>query len=573
MRIPIYRNGARILFVNPDGSSELVQEYMNKDYVSLNFVLDGFVQLEIGDYILLEDFIPYKKGRYTLKVIPDIPINRPREYHYECIFSSNMYFMGDIQFRPLNSQNFEFELTGRPEDFVQDVCSSLNRELGADKWRVGNIEPLIHGYYKTMNFDNVMCNEALRMISEEYNVDFYFQYVQTSEEDYSLIHLEAPSDKLPDGVRFETGAYGGLRNLSQTKADPDLSLKTEIWGYGSKDNLSHSYNSPVVPKRLAFEGDNGESKLSENKHLYGVRQLTIVKDDIKPNRVGEITDVLGVDKIADASLSFNIQDYYIENITPMINILSGKLTGRQFEYMFDFQTKTFTLKPLTDPVTGFVFPSVEYGEFEVGDKYNLINISLPQSYIDEASELLKNAVQIELDKRKNPEMNYALEIDEYEVRRKKLNLFAGLLIDLRNVELGIYREIRVRHLRQNIVNPYLYDLTVSDHGVIGGQISTKYTVIFVVMDSDSNPIKDASVRINFVTLHTNELGMCMVDVSSGVYDYLVRLDDFQDVSGEAVVSGGELEILVVMDSYAYAVDYYGEHATDLLTKFGYGTEY
>lgn len=65
----------------------------------------------------------------------------------------------------------------------------------------------------------------------------------------------------------------------------------------------------------------------------------------------------------------------------------------------------------------------------------------------------------------------------------------------------------------------------------------------------------------------------MVDVSSGVYDYLVRLDGFQDVSGEAVVSGGELEILVVMDSYAYAVDYYGEHATDLLTKFGYGTEY
>lgn len=573
MRIPIYRNGARILFVNPDGSSELVQEYMNKDYVSLNFKLTKYVALEIGDYILLEDFLPHKKGKYTLKIVPDIPINRAKEYHYECIFNSEMYYMGDVQFRPLNSQNFEFELTGRPEDFIQDVCNSLNRELGADKWLVGNIEPLIDGYYKTIMFDNVMCNEALRIISEEYNVDFYFQYVRTSDEENNLIHLEAPVEKLPSGVRFETGRYGGLRNLAQMKADPELSLKTEIWGYGSKDNLAPDYESPVVPKRLAFVGDNGESKLTENKHLYGVRQLTIVKDDIKPNRVGEITDVLAINKVADASLTFDIKDYYIPNIQPLINVLSGKLTGRQFEYQFDYDEKSFLIKPITDHITGFIYPSEEYGGFEVGDKYNLINISLPQSYVDEAAELLKNAVQLELDKRKNPEMNYELEIDEFEIQRKNISLHAGLLIDVRNPELGIYREIRIRHLRQNVINPSVYDLTVSDHGVIGGYLSTRYIVKFMVVDANSNPLENVVIRINFVDVITDGLGRGEIELTSGVYDYFARLEDYQDVSGEVIISGDGVEVLIVMDNYAYAVDYYGENATDLLKKYAYGTEY
>ena len=80
MYLPIYRNAQRIIFVQPDGSSELVQEYMNKDYVSLNFKLTKYVALEIGDYILLEDFLPHKKGKYTLKIVPDIPINRAKEY-------------------------------------------------------------------------------------------------------------------------------------------------------------------------------------------------------------------------------------------------------------------------------------------------------------------------------------------------------------------------------------------------------------------------------------------------------------------------------------------------------------
>ena len=44
------------------------------------------------------------------------------------------------------------------------------------------------------------------------------------------------------------------------------------------------------------------------------------------------------------------------------------------------------------------------------------------------------------------------------------------------------------------------------------------------------------------------------------------------ISKNVFLRGG-VEVLIVMDNYAYAVDYYGENATDLLKKYAYGTEY
>ena len=103
-------------------------------------------------------------------------------------------------------------------------------------------------------------------------------------------------------------------------------------------------------------------------------------------------------------------------------------------------------------------------------------------------------------------MNYELEIDEFEIQRKNISLHAGLLIDVRNPELGIYREIRIRHLRQNVINPSVYDLTVSDHRVIGGYLSTRYIVKFMVVDANSNPLENVVIRINFVDVITDGLG-------------------------------------------------------------------
>jgi hypothetical protein len=86
-------------------------------------------------------------------------------------------------------------------------------------------------------------------------------------------------------------------------------------------------------------------------------------------------------------------------------------------------------------------------------------------------------------------------------------------------------------------------------------------------------LENVVIRINFVDVITDGLGRGEIELTSGVYDYFARLEDYQDVSGEVIISGDGVEVLIVMDNYAYAVDYYGENATDLLKKYAYGTEY
>ena len=54
MFVNIYRNNIAVASVKPLDSSELSQQKQLEDLVRLNFELDTYIPLQIGDYIILD---------------------------------------------------------------------------------------------------------------------------------------------------------------------------------------------------------------------------------------------------------------------------------------------------------------------------------------------------------------------------------------------------------------------------------------------------------------------------------------------------------------------------------------
>lgn len=80
--------------------------------------------------------------------------------------------------------------------------------------------------------------------------------------------------------------------------------------------------------------------------------------------------------------------YLLNGVSAKVHFNTGNLAGYEFEiHAYDHATHTFTLKKITDN-RDMSFPSETSSAFQfgIGDEYVLIDIALPQSYIDEAEK-------------------------------------------------------------------------------------------------------------------------------------------------------------------------------------------
>lgn len=85
--------------------------------------------------------------------------------------------------------------------------------------------------------------------------------------------------------------------------------------------------------------------------------------------------------------------YLADGVTPKIVMMSGNLSGYSFIIKsYNHITKRFEVIPITDE-RGLTIPDSNIFNFQIGDKYILADIKLPQSYIDDAEEELRTYVE------------------------------------------------------------------------------------------------------------------------------------------------------------------------------------
>jgi hypothetical protein len=203
--------------------------------------------------------------------------------------------------------------------------------------------------------------------------------------------------------------------------------------------------------------------LEKNVDKYGIIEDRVLFDDIYPHRTGMVSSVDGTNPfvIIDAALDFNLNSYFQLGLTAQITFLTGQLAG----YSFDISAYDNGLKKITflkykneqtiDIPSSLIKPAI-------GDQYTLTNITMPTAYIEAAeAELLLNAKKT-LDIFCQPQYTIQAVLDTNYMKNYSREVFAGDTVWIKDTQLEIDRKIRIASVIRNLVEPYQFQITLSD---------------------------------------------------------------------------------------------------------------
>lgn len=396
----------------------------------------------------------------------------------------------DPEFRKLSTNKYVYDLRMEHESKWLESSQFLNDRSEADFYYFANMEEILDLIIDNHNrswwsnfrkgtvfsterrnhkFSAEDCLSVLRRISNEYNLEYEFEYVVSGT--YNInIKKQIANDK---AITLEYGKGNGLYELSREKIDPG-NICTILFAYGAAKNLKPDYRGGLT--RLSF--DNNPLKNNEGLHDgAGPHEKTVYFDDIFPNRTSTVTgyeQVLpedltdaekevwpdGIYKITDSSLEFDLNDYLLGGLTAKIRMKSGNLAGHEFEITkYDHTFATIYIIPFKDE-RGDIYPN-ETLLIEIGDDYTLVDISLPSSYIAVAEAELEAAATAYLANRSIPKFPYRVIIDPAFMAANPGGFEVGDRITIIDTDYGINGLFRISNL---VYDAYklTYELTLSD---------------------------------------------------------------------------------------------------------------
>jgi len=447
MLIQIFRNNIEVVSVSPLDSSEHIQVKQSEDLIRLNFRLNEYVAINVGDYI------SYDKTEqvYFIDREPSV-IEREGEYNYECVFKGSIHQLRHT--RIMLGYDYSFPLTGNAKTLLEFVVENLNRTGGG--YTAGKYEETED---VIIEFNNWNGFEACNEICSKLGISWYMIGKQ----------LNFGQRNFETAIVLQVGMNIGFTSLTRTSVESE-DIATVVYGYGSSDNLPPrfnedkggvTYNSILnSDNRLYFKGVNGESKLEKNIDKFGRRELIVEFNDIKAERTGVVTS-LGDDMLTfyDTEMDFDVNVQLMSGVAPKLKFSTGALMNIEFEFNYDHSTKRYMLIKKTEDTGEFPNDTLKP---KVGDKYKLYDIIMPQTYIDAATNKLKEATQEHINVSSTGLVNYEGEIDASFVELNKVVFDIGYLVRVVSptFELDDYFEIKA--LTQNIVHPNRYKIQFGD---------------------------------------------------------------------------------------------------------------
>lgn len=448
---------------------------LSDDLVSISITTATPLDLRIGDYILV-----YGK-RYTLNQLLNITKNGERSYIYDIEMEGAQYDLIDIAYQlPADAygDTYYANLAGH----LNVLMFNINRVLPG-KWRLGSVPK--DTAYKNIIATEKNCLAALQEFCSEYGVEFEI----TSDGKTNTLNIK-PQAGTTHPFTLKYGRGRGLYTLSRENVS-NASIKTRLFVYGGTDNLGNSYGN----NKLCLPGTTRLTSYLEDAEAiakYGIKEGEKNYPDIKPEREGIITAV-GSDIISfsDSSMDFDLNEkkedgstkYLINDTAAKIKFQTGQLAGYEFDvHKYDHKTKTFIINKFTDE-NGKVFPSEDSAAFRFakGDKYIILDINLPKSYIDDAEKRALEAGTKDFATLKQPQVSYKLSIDGNFIGKMygyetEIELFhVGNFIQIEDTEIGVKKAVRITRIERDLLEKHSYDITLSD-------TVTKSTSVRVIND-------------------------------------------------------------------------------------------
>jgi hypothetical protein len=446
--LTLYRNASPSITVPINESTFFTQKLMTEHRISCDFFSTSVLDIQIGDYVT------HSSENFYINRIPSITklSNHTLQYHID--FESVLYELTKKLFISTDGLA-EYGYTGNASNFITNIVANMNVSGMPGGWTVGTVDSTDE---KTIVFSNESCRSALVKVAETFALEFSITT--------KSISLIASVGSVTTHT-FEYGKDNGLYKLTREQVS-DQNIITRVYGFGSTANIPYTYRDRA--KRLIFE----ERYLEKNVDIYGVIEGQYTNNDIFPNRTGSVT---AVNMLFEDSV-YNNRDSYIEDTTinfdisvakidgasgpPSIVFKSGDLSGQEFEiWKYDSATHRIYFNQQSDE-DGYTTPNLINVPI-VSDLYTLINIALPQAYIDDAETALENATQAFLDENSVPMVVYSVDIDPKYARDNTIHLKAGDRVTIIDSALGINNLVRVSQVDYPLTNEYKIKAVIADH--------------------------------------------------------------------------------------------------------------
>ncbi|MGV0854761.1 hypothetical protein ACTS9E_04095 [Empedobacter brevis] len=464
-------------------------ELRSNDVINIELTSSEFINFTIGDSF------HYLGQKYSLNQVPRYFKNGSNDFQYSIIFEGVMFDLRrasyDVNIDTTGSAVYGETLTADLELFAKILIENINRVF-PDKWVLGELPEETET--KTITFsEEENCLGALQMFCDEYDTDFV---IKTNNNGVHILNFKQVGNEIP--LEFKVGFQKGLYTLTREKVDAS-DIVTRLKVYGADKNLGTDYRA----NRLVLKDTNKPNSYIENIQAvtkYGIYESTKIFDEVYPRRKGKVTSINSESayKFSDLSMDFDLNEkdengtkYLLNGTNAKIHFNTGSLAGYEFEiHAYDDTLKEFHLIKFADE-NGYEFPSKDSDAFRIsiGDEYVILDIQMPQVYIDNAEAELFEKAEEYLSDKLEPNIQYLLDVDTLYLQRilndTVTEFFSiGDFIKVVDEDFDINRYIRIKSIERDLRSPFDYKLTLSDskvtnflNGTIPGEINNIKNII------------------------------------------------------------------------------------------------
>lgn len=394
-------NGNETIELLTDDNSYSYEAVMGEDALTLYFSYPGYLNVPVGSWC------EFYGKRYSLKKDSNFKKNGERNYDYTLILETSKADTELWKIRNTVDNRIKFPYTAKPKEHLKLIVDNLNRRSSG--WVIGDC---IDGTEKLINYNHTYCLDGLSQLAETYETEYQITEAVIEGVHTKTVHLKKVEYNKDNPLTLSYGKGHGFKTgVGRESGDipPEIILvettdrNIDYSKYGAKELLMPK-SQTIRYDGTHFDGEDGFNAAISRTYKtdeYGTavmradHELTTAKEDsldcteIYPSRVGKVSEVSTVDTekhfydFYDNAIpdNLNFEDCLIEGEKMTVIFQSGMLSGKEFEVRYTHVGRKFEIIP--QEIDGITMPDGGVWMPEVGDKYAVFGIQLPEAYISD----------------------------------------------------------------------------------------------------------------------------------------------------------------------------------------------
>ncbi|MBR8535381.1 phage tail protein [Carboxylicivirga sediminis] len=517
----------------PDGSERTTIVIDEKTVLEKGLMGDDVITCPIivsditgPNSIQVDDYIVFQGNNYYLNRPPEYSKLKTNKHKYTFFFEGEIYKLLDKMFIHPTTGLGDFYIVENAEGLVDLLLQNINQSQSTG-WTKGTVWSTDR---KNIYFEGDTCRNVLNKIANNFGLEFYLVGKQIN----FVEKFETPTI-----LSFQVGRTTGLYELKRQNVDKNNTI-TRAYLYGSTKNITADYRNGS--KRLII----GNRYIENTTHFNRIVERNVIFDEVYPRFNGAIESTEAVNgtikKFVCSAIDFDIEAQQMNATPPKVVFLTGDLSGKEFTFSWDNAAKAITLEEI-DEDGNVTYPNADFYP-RVGDEFTLVDIIMPQSYIDAAEAELLAKGTTWLNRYSQLRVKYELNLNPRYLRDNNVNLNIGDVVRAMDTPAGIDQQIRIVKLKIVVENPY--DVVAEIANVLEEtweqelENRIQQSVDQITISSQSTGVGDSATRdwvgLNFARLVGDNVFFGDMHINGNIY----QNGEFYETHVEHIYSANDL---------------------------------